>query len=343
MGKGIERLVARRMTAIALNAELIPRDTAGAVPTRSATDLVTALVYDAEGANRIGLHGIITTYDIDSAFLFTRVDKLEEVLHGQGWPPTLRSLVTNLCTDRYFAFRWARKRFHSSNGLPQGSPWSLILFLLFTASLPKRHQGPAFSYADDIAQLTVGCDATQMLHTASQRAAELHKRALDLSFKINYKKTEALYLPPRGKEAKKNWRNPNNITINTPAGPVRLQSEMRWLEVHLDAKLSLATQVRRRTPKATAVIGLSARINQVFRGLTPRTAKQLFTTCLILQLLYKTAALFPGYTKPRGKDNPVSTNIKSALNELEMAASKALRKTMLIWDTIPKQIPFWIV
>ncbi|KAK3334757.1 hypothetical protein B0H65DRAFT_388779, partial [Neurospora tetraspora] len=110
---------------------------------------------------------------------------------------------------------------------------------------------------------------------ASRRAADLHKRATDLGLKVDHRKTEALYLPPRGKNAKKIWRNPTRITVDTPLGPVRPQKEMRWLG-------------------------------------------------------------------PGKNGNPVSTNIKSALHELETAASKALRKTMPIWRTVPRQIPFWL-
>lgn len=38
----------------------------------------------------------------------------------------------------------------------------------------------------------------------------------------------------------------------------------------------------------------------------------------------------------------MSTNIVSALHELETAALKALRKTMPIWRTVPRQVPFWL-
>lgn len=57
------------------------------------------------------------------------------------------------------------------------------------------------------------------------------------------------------------WRNPAHTTIDTPSGLVRPQKEMRWLGVHLDVKLSLATQAKKRIPKATTVTGLTARIN----------------------------------------------------------------------------------
>ncbi|EGS23368.1 uncharacterized protein CTHT_0000560 [Thermochaetoides thermophila DSM 1495] len=50
--QGVERLLARRITAAALNSGLLPPDVAGAVPSRSALDLIQALVHDAETMSR---------------------------------------------------------------------------------------------------------------------------------------------------------------------------------------------------------------------------------------------------------------------------------------------------
>lgn len=342
IGKGLERLIARRMTSIATAANLLPTDTAGAVPTRSATDLVMALTNDAEEGNRLGWHGIVTTFDIDSAFPSVRTDKLGEILEAQRWPQQVTSLAQDFCVDRTIAFRWANTRFRSNNGLPQGSPWSPILFLLFTASLPANYYGPAFAYADDIAHLTMSGDATHAAHAASLRAADLHRRASDLGLRIDHRKTEALYLPPRGKGAKRAKRDPAKLTIRTPAGPVTPQRELKWLGVHLDATLSLHTQVRARAAKSNAIHGLSARINRVAKGLHPQTAKKLFTTCLMPSLTYGAAALFPGYTKPGKNGRPVHTRIKAALQRMETAASKTLRATMPVWRTVQKTVPFWL-
>ncbi|EGS19553.1 uncharacterized protein CTHT_0050270 [Thermochaetoides thermophila DSM 1495] len=67
-GKGVERLLARRMTAAALCSGLLPLSVAGAIPSRSALDLVQSLVHDAETMARQGYHGLFVTLDIDSAY-----------------------------------------------------------------------------------------------------------------------------------------------------------------------------------------------------------------------------------------------------------------------------------
>jgi len=74
------------MTAAALNSGLLPPDVAGAVPSRSALDLVQALVHDAEIMSRQGYHGLLVTLDVDSAYPFVQPPILREVLADQGWP-----------------------------------------------------------------------------------------------------------------------------------------------------------------------------------------------------------------------------------------------------------------
>lgn len=341
LGKGIERLLARRMTALALTAGLIPPDTAGAVPTRSAADLVTACVYDAEGAARLGWHSVLTLFDVDSAFPSVRVDKLGEVLAAQGWPAKLVALAQDFCSGRIAKFRWADRTFKTDSGLPQGSPWSPILWCLFTASLPKRDQGPAFSYADDVSNLTVGTDVVQVVWKASERAFDLHRRAEALGLKLDPAKTEALYVPPQGRGSRRRIRT-DPLTIATPAGPVRTAKEVTWLGTHLDQKLSLKTHVTRRRPVAAKTTGLIRRINQVARGLPPESARKAVVAATIPTITYGLAALYPGTRKRGRRGGDVTTNIKGALEAVENVTSAALRAALPVWRTVPRPVPFWL-
>ncbi|EGS22289.1 uncharacterized protein CTHT_0018100 [Thermochaetoides thermophila DSM 1495] len=83
-GKGVERLLTRRMTAAALCSGLLPLDVAGAIPSRSALDLVQSLVHDAETMARQGYHGLLVNLDIDSAYPSVQPSILREVLRDQG-------------------------------------------------------------------------------------------------------------------------------------------------------------------------------------------------------------------------------------------------------------------
>jgi len=80
------RLLALRMTAAALCSDLLPPNVAGAIPSRSALDLVQSLVHDAETMARQGYYGFLVTLDVDSAYPSVHSSILGEVLADQGWP-----------------------------------------------------------------------------------------------------------------------------------------------------------------------------------------------------------------------------------------------------------------
>lgn len=71
IGKGIERLLAYYITAATLACSIVPEDTAGAIPSRSAIDLVYYLVYNAETIALQGYYGLLVTIDVDAAYLLT--------------------------------------------------------------------------------------------------------------------------------------------------------------------------------------------------------------------------------------------------------------------------------
>jgi len=120
------------------------------------------------------------------------------------------------CVGRRFSFRWAQSVFHSDTGLPQGSPWSPILFVLY--SLPiitSSQQGSSFMYMDDHAQLSWSKDPTQLAHHATYRVHLLRQKANGLGLRIDLNETEVLYIPPRGAGSKRHKANPERLALRS--------------------------------------------------------------------------------------------------------------------------------
>ncbi|KAI0994497.1 hypothetical protein K3495_g13685 [Podosphaera aphanis] len=138
LGKGLERLVTRRMSWIAIKHKLLTRQQFGALPLRSSVDLTTCLTHDIENALARGETASIATLDIKGAFDAVLPGRLVRRLREQGWPSQICNWVGSFATERKFCIRLdgeigdPRPIFC---GLPQGSPISPILFMLYISPL----------------------------------------------------------------------------------------------------------------------------------------------------------------------------------------------------------------
>ncbi|RKK33449.1 hypothetical protein BFJ69_g18733, partial [Fusarium oxysporum] len=89
LGKGLERLVARRLAWACIHHGVLHPQQAGALPKRSATDLVAALVHDIEEAFARKKVATLVTMDIQGAFDTVLRNRLILRLREQGWPEHL--------------------------------------------------------------------------------------------------------------------------------------------------------------------------------------------------------------------------------------------------------------
>ena len=85
LGKGLKRILAKRMAFHAIRDRVLVRTQAGALPKRSAVDLVASLVADIEEALNKGRSAVLLMLDIKRAFDTVPPSKLASRLRLQGW------------------------------------------------------------------------------------------------------------------------------------------------------------------------------------------------------------------------------------------------------------------
>ncbi|RAL66290.1 hypothetical protein DID88_005960 [Monilinia fructigena] len=102
----------------------------GALPKRSAVDLVASFVYDVESAFAQGKEVTLVTLDVQGAFDALLPRRLLERMRKQGWPGKLLRLIGSFLADRKVMVRLEGTYTAESKtqcGTPQGSPLSPIL------------------------------------------------------------------------------------------------------------------------------------------------------------------------------------------------------------------------
>lgn len=86
LGKGLERIVAKRMAWLAIRFKIVPQQLFGALPGCSAVDLVFCVIHDAEAAMRNKKVMAMVTLDVQGAFDAVLHKRLLRRLREQGWP-----------------------------------------------------------------------------------------------------------------------------------------------------------------------------------------------------------------------------------------------------------------
>ena len=105
LGKGLERLLARKMAWLAITLRVLTDQQFGALPLRSAVDLTTCLTHDIEESLNKGLKASLLTIDVKGAFDSVLPGRLVRRLREQGWPDNLVRWVQSFATGRSVKIR----------------------------------------------------------------------------------------------------------------------------------------------------------------------------------------------------------------------------------------------
>ena len=294
LGKGLERMIARRLAWASIHYAVLHSQQAGALPKRSAVDLVAALIHDIEEAFARG-----------------------EVRSPTGIARVRYQDITTPTTPLQC-------------GLPQGSPVSPILFLLYTEPIYRLGNPEGrFGYADDTAILCTGQSLEETSRTASDYLQELVNWGTANGISFDPEKTEVMHFSRRRQETELPVRH----------GDVEKQPEaaMRWLGLWLDRKLTFKTHVEKWTAKAQAVAHHLRSLGNTRRGALPSAVQKAVRACVEPILLYGVEAWYPGATSPRWrqptKEGPSRT--QQLVRKMSKALMQAIRAILPTWKTTP--------
>ncbi|RDL34486.1 uncharacterized protein BP5553_07614 [Venustampulla echinocandica] len=221
LGKVSERILAQRLGYLAETTQLLHLSQIGGRLKKSAID--AALLFNNEV--EIGLKRKQKTsallLDVKGAFDHVAKNQLLSILKDLRLPTSLASWVQSFLSNRLLrlAFDSQIEQFASLNtGIPQGSPISPILFLIYIRSLfTGIVTARPLSYIDDIALIVTTPNYTSNIKILEREAARLFDQGAKSAIQFDLAKTELIHFGP----SKAKLRLPDQTRIE-PKQLVRL-------------------------------------------------------------------------------------------------------------------------
>lgn len=201
-------------------------------------------------------------------------------MRTQGWPANLIKWVNSSLLDRTVKIRLDGQisdTFQILNGVPQGSPTSPILFLLYIEPALRLSKG-RFGYADDILKL----ETARTLNECGQ------KLQLSLNYRLqwgleNRVQSETSKIEPQFFHIKRMFMEPH---IQMENKIIQQNEFTRCLGIVYDRKLTFKEQARKACQCFRVVTDHVKRPNNMIRGTQPSLLRQAIQGAAFVTLFY---------------------------------------------------------
>ena len=292
LAKLVEKIVADRITETIEEKDILPWNQMGARKKRStlsAIDLLTGYVQTAWKAQS-GCVVSMLSLDISGAFPNTSHERLCWVLERKGFPPWVVHFVQDFLRERRtrltfsgFESAW----FPMKTGIPQGSPLSPILFLLFIAELLESLQQPTdktlgFGFVDDTNLIAWGSSARDNCRRLDAAHAKCVAWAKRYGAKFAPDKYQLIHFTRKRRDPSGDLAS--SIRVN--GHEVKPEAKLRILGVHVDPKLNWKEHIKEQVGRGTAAFEALSRLATSTFGPSMRKARLIYMATVRPAMMY---------------------------------------------------------
>ena len=318
IGKILESITTELLSYLIETHDLLPTNHFGARPQRTTEDAMMVLSENIYGAWKCGEIFTAVFMDVAGAFNNVHHNRLIHNMKQRCIPLQIVKLVQSFLTKRTTQLRFNGTTSADINieaGIPQGSPLSPILFMLYNAELLEIPKTPdlALGFIDDIAYGTSGLTAEgnierlQTILSKSEEWKEKHGAQFEPSKYMLIHFTR-------------------NTRLNVTAG-IQLNSttilpgkEARYLGVIFDQKLKFHAHVDYATKKGTKFALALSSIARITWGTPFKYVRRLYTAVIRPRTQYAAAI----WHRPEDTRNSPATKQVSRLTSVQRLAMKTI-------------------
>ncbi|GAA6033306.1 hypothetical protein NBRC10512_005919 [Rhodotorula toruloides] len=311
ISKLLESIVARQITHLADTLQLLPPNHFGARPGRSAEDAVVCFVDEIrhQWRNRNVVLGI--AIDVAKAFPSVRTEVLVREMEEKGLPRSLCRWTESFMLNRTCTLRLegvSSEPVNWRSRLPQGSPLSPILFLLYNAGALvacETSTSTAFGWVDDLNVLAWGRSVEEAVSAAQRIVPGLEEWSTTHHSLFEPSKTFVTRFSPARD------RSPDDPKVVLCGEELEYSSALGMLGVTIDERLTFKEHMASCASKASkALVGVGLLAKS--RGeLKAKYVRWLVEAVVLPRLTWCAAAWY----KP-------GTSVSKVLEQVQKAAAR---------------------